>query len=228
MAWLTIVLALMALTVTSVRVVVCEKRDRKRAAAAVPVPGRRPRDLTRPVLRAAADLDDPADPRLSVCPVCGMDGDEVTLDGQFAGAWPAHQTCMWWLGDWKPPAGTPRVPVKVPHEVLQHLAGLWGTAVSGQSFKDAEAQEAAKLGITSRELDDLYQEAVRTGKVELTPVAILTQARQIGEEVRAAYAAAPAQVVPVRQYTRFCVRCGDRFTGTRSEIRKMQIQHQCR
>jgi len=43
-----------------------------------------------------------------------MDGDEVTLDGKFWDAWPAHGTCVEWLGEWAAPAANGHVPVKLP------------------------------------------------------------------------------------------------------------------
>jgi hypothetical protein len=59
-----------------------------------------PRDTTRPFLFVIEQLADRNDPRLSVCPVCGMT-DPGNLDGEMRG-WPAHRACQEWLGDWKP------------------------------------------------------------------------------------------------------------------------------
>lgn len=59
-----------------------------------------PRDPTRPRLFVIEQLEDRNDPRLDICPVCGMT-DPGNLDGEVRG-WPAHQSCQEWLGDWKP------------------------------------------------------------------------------------------------------------------------------
>lgn len=64
---------------------------------------REPRDLSRPYPKPA-DVG-PDEEHLSVCPVCGME-DPLFLDGgpdtgELMG-WPAHGTCLEWLGDWKP------------------------------------------------------------------------------------------------------------------------------
>jgi hypothetical protein len=59
-----------------------------------------PRDPNRPFLFTREQLDNPDDPRLVICPGCGMT-DPGNLDGEIRG-WPAHRSCQEWLGDWKP------------------------------------------------------------------------------------------------------------------------------
>ena len=81
-----------------------------RPEAAVPVL-RAPADTSRPFLRTASDLDWPLDRRLRACPICGM-RDDGNLDSYHQGGWPCHALCKEWLGEWRAPAGTGRVPVR--------------------------------------------------------------------------------------------------------------------
>lgn len=65
---------------------------------------REPRDTTRPYPKPAGVNAD--DKRLPVCPVCGMEdpiflGAGTGTDALLMG-WPAHRTCVEWLGEWKP------------------------------------------------------------------------------------------------------------------------------
>ncbi len=65
---------------------------------------REPRDTARPYPKPADIGAD--DERLTVCPVCGMEdpiflGAGTGTDALLMG-WPAHRTCVEWLGNWKP------------------------------------------------------------------------------------------------------------------------------
>lgn len=91
----------------------------RRAVTAAPAAKpRAPADISRPWLRTRGDLDDPDDPRLTICPVCGMDDEPGNLTRFHLGGWPCHELCKEWLGDWKPPRGTARIPHRDDPEVI--------------------------------------------------------------------------------------------------------------
>lgn len=107
MQWLFLGVPVLALFWNTYFLLVRPVRKRRKAEAAEaagPVPERRePYDLSRPYPKPDGSGED--DERLGTCPVCGMD-DPLQLDGGlFQGdclGWPAHATCIEWLGDWKP------------------------------------------------------------------------------------------------------------------------------
>lgn len=93
------------------------------AAPAEPAPlPKIPADETRPYLADRSGLDNPQDPRLSTCPICGMT-DPGNLDAAFMG-WPAHSECKEWLGFWAPRKDTGRIQAKKPPETLQVQNGV--------------------------------------------------------------------------------------------------------
>jgi hypothetical protein len=106
-----------------------------RVAEPEPVPERRePRDMSR--LYPKRVIVGPDDERLTTCPVCGME-DPLFLDGgptqaSFFG-WPAHATCVEWLGKWEPPS-PPRPMPKYTYVGGQAIPAepvyLGGTAVT--------------------------------------------------------------------------------------------------
>lgn len=115
MYWPALAPALFAVLLNVYVFLVRPARGRQKAARTEP-PGlaperREPRDTSRPY-PCSRDIS-PDDPRLAVCPVCGME-DPLFLDGgptqtSFFG-WPAHATCVEWLGKWEPPLGPRPMP----------------------------------------------------------------------------------------------------------------------
>ena len=196
---------------------------RRAARAAAPGSGKKKlRDATRPLLRAVSDLDDPADPRLSTCPVCGMDGDEVTLDGTFAGVWPAHATCAEWFGAWTPAGEVPR---KVPREALETLAKLRGVS-AWQDYLAVERQTAEALGISQAELCGQFTAAVNSGVISLG------KARETAHDIaRANDRLMRSFGIPMAQMgdsrvtqVRWCI-CGEKLSGTWDEIHALEMAH---
>ncbi|HVB41873.1 MAG TPA: hypothetical protein VNF47_04105 [Streptosporangiaceae bacterium] len=183
---------------------------------------REPRDKARPLLHAVTDLDDAADPRLSVCPVCGMDGDEVTLDGKFCGAWPAHATCVEWAGEWKPSGEVPR---KVPHEVLKTLANLRATA-AWQDYLAVERQTAQALGISQAALCGQFTAAVGAGILSLDEAREAAHdAARANDQWMRSFGIPMAQMGDSRvAQVRWCI-CGDKFSGTWDEIHALEAAH---
>ena len=215
MTWLNVIIVAFAAMLPLVAARGLRTRAHHRQPAPLP---REPRDTARPVLRDVADLEDPADPRLSVCPVCGMDGDEITLDGTFSGAWPAHQTCMWWLGDWAPPDTTPAVPRRVPPEALEVLAELRAIETFS-GYRRLREQVADALGIKGTEVDRQLSAAIRAGKVKEGGTGTLAAQMSEGQDWVLQSFGVPRVIIaqPPAPVTEWCI-CGQKFSGARPVV----------
>lgn len=205
--------------------------ERLRVPAVAVPPPREPRDK-RPLLRGRADLDNPADPRLSVCPVCGMDGDEVTLDGTCMGAWPAHSECAEWLGDWKP-SGIPPVPRKLPAEA-QRIMGEIRDIGGDAALRQVEKQITMTFGIpfpviADKPSDDELMQALHRGLIDINDArAALNREEERRFEIESVEKVREAAKA-IRTSKRWCL-CGTEFEGTSEQIRIQQAMHdqECR
>jgi hypothetical protein len=138
-------------------------RQGHEAEAAKPAPERRePRDMTRPYPKRV--IVGPDDERLTTCPVCGME-DPLFLDGgpwqaSFFG-WPAHATCVEWVGDWNPPVPMPEYRYVGGQAIPAEPVWFGGTAVTILPPTMMTVNEL-------REDMECFAEAAR--KIELIPV----------------------------------------------------------